>query len=177
MKSQATIDLLVSYGVAILIILAALYVLYRLGVFNPPLSPSFCTPAPSFMCDLVSINTSGAFTLKFAQATSGEINITGIACSTMANITTNGPMYGNVNLKGYEKAPYFYPTNQLKNGLIVYPSNNTIISAYCYGPGGVARGNYGNMFNGYIWINYTYAGLPKSMHNIEQIAVISTRYT
>ncbi|MCL4373442.1 MAG: hypothetical protein M1360_00180 [Candidatus Marsarchaeota archaeon] len=174
-KAQAALDFLIAYGIAILIIAVALYVIYRIGVFNPTIVPSYCNPAPSFMCNLASINTSGVLTFSFAQATGGEMDITGAACSTVANITGNGPMYGNIGVKGYGAAQY--PSNELQGGLDVYSSNSVVVRLYCYGSGGIAKASLGSAFTGYVWLNYTYTGLPQNMHNIEEVATISTKYT
>ncbi|MEM0150008.1 MAG: hypothetical protein QXW10_03875 [Candidatus Micrarchaeaceae archaeon] len=176
-KAQAAMDFLISYGVAILIIALALYVIYRVGIFNPTIVPSYCNPAPSFICNLAAINTSGVMTISFAQATGGAMNITGVACSTVANITSNGPMYGNIGIKTYKAASGFYPSNELQNGAILYSSNSIAINVYCYSGRGIAKASLGSVFTGYVWINYTYSGLPPSMHNIEEIATVSAKYT
>ncbi|MGC8651819.1 MAG: hypothetical protein ACP5UH_01030 [Candidatus Micrarchaeia archaeon] len=176
-KAQAALDFLIAYGVAILIIAVALYVMYRIGVFNPTIVPSYCNPAPSFMCNLAAINTSGVLTISFAQVTGGEINITGAACSTGVNSTGNGPMYGNIGVKNYSKAPQFYPSTELNGGLDVYSSNSIAMNLYCYSSYGIAKASLGSAFTGYVWINYTYAGLPPTLHNVEEIATVSTKYT
>ncbi|MGC8586130.1 MAG: hypothetical protein ACP5K5_01125 [Candidatus Micrarchaeia archaeon] len=176
-KLQAALDFLVSYGVAILIIAVALYVIYRIGAFTPTVAPQYCNPAPSFMCNLAAINTSGVLTLSFAQVTGGAINITGIACSTAVNTIGNSPMYGNVGVNSYKAAPQFYPSNQLQNGVMLYSSNSISLNVYCYSGGGIAKASLGSAFTGYVWLNFTYAGLPSTMHNIEEIATVSTKYT
>lgn len=176
-KAQAAMDFLISYGVAILIIAVALYVIFRIGIFNPTVVPTYCNPAPSFLCNLATINTSGVLTLSFAQATGGAINITGIACSSVVNNTNNGPMYGNIHIKNYKSAPQFYPSNALQNGVELYSSNVTIVNVYCYSGSGIAKASYGSTFTGYVWINYTYTGLPQTMHNIEEIATVSAKYS
>ena len=49
-RAQASIDMLIAYGVAILIVSIALYVVLQLGIFNTRLAPTYCNPAPSFAC-------------------------------------------------------------------------------------------------------------------------------
>ncbi|MEM3227621.1 MAG: hypothetical protein QXK65_01580, partial [Candidatus Micrarchaeaceae archaeon] len=69
LRQQAALDFMVSYGIAILIITIALYIVFELGVFNPKLASIECTPAPSFMCVSFSINTNSVFTILLSQAT------------------------------------------------------------------------------------------------------------
>jgi hypothetical protein len=177
-KLQASMDFLISYGVAILLILVALYVLYRIGIFNATIVPVYCTPAPPFICNIAQINTSGVLTISMAQAADGTINITGIACSSEVNNTVNGPKYGNIYVKSYKAAPQYYPNNALQNGLLVYPSTSFVLSTYCYNSGsGIATAPLGRSFNGYVWLNFTYSGLPPGMHNVEQVAIFSSKYS
>ena len=67
MRSQVALDFMVSYGVALLIIGIALYVVISTGVLNPHAAPSSCTPTPGFICDSYAINTSGVFIIKISQ--------------------------------------------------------------------------------------------------------------
>lgn len=181
-RSQASIDMLIAYGVAILLVSIAMYVVLQLGVFNSRITPTYCNPSPSFTCSAYAINTSGVFTLVFAQATGATINITGIACSNRQNTSSNAPsfsapMYGNINMLPYKAAPQFYPNNQLQNGLLVYPSNTTRVFANCYDSAGIARGPLGNGFSGFVWINYTISTLPGNYYSREQIISFSAKYT
>jgi hypothetical protein len=176
-KAQAALDMLISYGIAILIISIAIYVVLQLGIFNNRLAPTYCNAAPSFICDGVSINTTGEMTIIFAQSTGGTLNITGIACSNLANTTSIGPKYGNFNVSSYKKAPQFYPTSQLQNGLILYSSNQTRLYVYCYSGPSVAKSNLGNSYTGYVWINYTINTLPNNFHNVQQVISFSAKYT
>lgn len=176
-RSQASLDLLISYGVAILVISIALYVVLQLGIFNMRLAPSYCNAAPNFVCAAVAINNSGAMTLVFSQATGGTLNISAVACSTEANTTNAGPAYGNFGMLPYTVAPTFYPNNQLQNNLLVYSSNQTRIFVNCYSGAGLAKGSLGTTFSGFVWIKYTINTLPNSYNAVEQIASMSTKYT
>ncbi len=69
--------MLISYGVAILVISIALYVVLQLGIFNSRLAPTYCNAAPSFICAGVGLATNGNITVIFSQATGGTLNITG----------------------------------------------------------------------------------------------------
>lgn len=181
-RSQASIDMLIAYGVAILLVSIAMYVVLQLGVFNSRITPSYCNPAPSFTCSGYAVDTKGVFTLVFAQSTGATINITGMACSDQQNTSDNAPpfsspKYGNINMLAYKGAPQFYPNNQLQNGLIVYSSNQTRVFVNCYDGSGLAKGPLGDGFSGFIWINYTISTLPGNYPNREQIIAFSTKYT
>jgi hypothetical protein len=176
-KGQASLDLLISYGVAILVISIALYVVLQLGIFNQRLAPTYCNAAPDFICTQIALNTSGGLTIIFSQATGGTLNIHGAACDTQSNTISFGPEYGNFDIKQYSAAPQFYPNNQLQNGLVVYSSNQTRIFVNCYSGSGISKGSLGNAYSGYVWINYTLNTLPNNYHTVEQMVSFSTKYT
>ncbi len=175
-RAQAALDFLISYGIAIVIITAALYIIANLGAFNSTLAPESCTPSPSFSCVSYSLNTSGVVNIVLLQATGATITINGFACSSGINSTGNAPATGNTHvLPDSGSGAAFYPTNAIPNPSLP-TSNATIISAYCYGSnGGKATGNLGNTFVGYTWLNYSYSSLPG--HTIEQVAAFSVKYT
>ncbi len=181
-KAQASIDLLVAYGVAILIISIAIYVVLQLGVFNSRLAPSYCNAAPGFTCTAVAIKPSGTLTVVFSQSTGATLTITGMACSNQQNLTSVGPRYGNVNILTNYAVPFgnplmYYPSNQLYNGLKVYSSNQTRASVNCFGGSGLAKGGLGNQFTGFVWIRYTVSTLPNNYNTIQQLVAVSTKYT
>ena len=176
-KSQAALDFMVSYGIVLLVLAIALYVIYQLGILNPQLTPAFCTPAPNFSCISYSVLSNGTFTFVFAQTSGGTLSINGVACSSSVNGTGNGPEYGNVHVLGYAGGPLFYPNNQLSNGITLGGDQPKEISVYCYRGSGLATGNLGTNFIGYVWINYTYSNLPSSYHVVQQVAAFSTAYT
>jgi uncharacterized protein (UPF0333 family) len=182
-RAQASIDLLVSYGIAILLISIALFVLLQLGIFNSRLAPTYCNAAPSFSCAAVAVSAkSGVMTLIFSQSTGATIYINGISCSTQQSVNSSGPKYGNINVLPYQAGPIntigYYPGNQLQNGLVMYPSNQTRVFVNCYSNShSPAKGQLGNSFTGFVWINYTISNLPANYYNVQQIASVSTKYT
>jgi hypothetical protein len=175
-RGQASIDLVISYSIAILIISIAIYIVLQLGVFNSALAPEYCNSAYSFVCGSVTLNGTGQLIVVFSQSTGGIINITGAACSSAANSTIFGPSYGNVHVLSYSAAPQYYPNNALQKGLLVYSSNQTVISVNCYTGSSIAKGIIGNSYTGIVWINYTFTNLPPSSHTIQQLAAFSTKY-
>jgi hypothetical protein len=175
-RAQVSIDLLVSYSIAILVVAIALYVVLQLGVFNPRLVPEYCDASPSFSCDGAAITSNGILTIIFSQSTGGTMTITGMACASTQNSLAIGPAHGNINVLSYSAAPGYYPSNSLQSGIIAYSGSGVEISLYCYSGGGVAKGNVGNSFSGIVWINYTLTELPNTMHTIEQLATFNSKY-
>jgi hypothetical protein len=173
---QSSIDFITSYGVVLLVASVTIYLILQLGVFNPQLAPSYCNPAVSFSCTGYVLYTNGTFTFELTQTIGGAINITGMGCSTEINGTGIGPRYGNVNLVG---APQYYPTNGFARNTILLSNTARQFSVYCYNkPGSTpATGTLGTAFIGYVWMNYTYSGLPASYPTAQQVLAFSTTYT
>ncbi|MDE1870943.1 MAG: hypothetical protein KGI06_01760 [Candidatus Micrarchaeota archaeon] len=176
-RAQASIDMLVAYGIAILMITISLYVLLQLGIFNSRAAPTYCAPSPSFSCDGVAIHPNGTMIMVFSQSTGGSMIISGVACSTQQNVSSDSPKYGNVHVLPYGAAPGYYPDNQLQGGITAYSSNETKIRVNCYSGPKVAKARLGNEFSGYVWINYTISELPGSYSNVQRLASVSVKYT
>ncbi|MGC8587117.1 MAG: hypothetical protein ACP5K9_02405 [Candidatus Micrarchaeia archaeon] len=166
---------MMSYGVALLIIIIAAGIIYKVGVLNPNIAPVYCQPAPGFSCGQFSLNTSGVITLSFSQATGGPIIINGVACSSKANQTTVGPMYGNVHVT---KNSAYYPPGAYSStplgSITMYSGGTYILYANCYDSAGIASGNIGSAFFGYVWLNYTVPGYGTTT---QQVATFVSKYT
>lgn len=173
-RSQAALDFMVSYGLAILIITIALYVVFSLNIFNPQLSSIVCTPAPGFFCQAYSLDANSTLTIKLVQATGGTIDITGAACSKSVNSGSDAPAYGNVNVLGYSSS--YYPNSDIQNGLTIYSDSSNTIQVYCFDGNGKATGGVGYTFSGYFWINYTVSDMPP-VHYIKRVATFTVVYT
>lgn len=176
-RSQAAIDFITSYGFAILFITIAIYVVFQIGIINYRIVPEHCYSIPSINCVSYAINTTGGLTMVISQNTGGTMKITGAGCSSLQNNSGNGPAYGNVKMKDYSNNPKVYPNTEFSNTLIVYPNSKVAIFAYCYNQKGIAAGPLGDIYNGYVWINYTYSQLPSNAIYIVDIASLSMKYT
>ncbi|MDE1761767.1 MAG: hypothetical protein KGH59_01095 [Candidatus Micrarchaeota archaeon] len=175
LRGQAAVDFLSSYGIAFFVIFIAVAVIYKTAILNPTTIPPTCTPFPGFTCSQYSLNaSSGAISFTFAQATGGNINVNGFACSSAKNVSNDIPQYGNVHV-----------TNQLKYYPVLSDPSNTAyptlpsttsetLNMYCYGPGGVSKGRIGNAFFGYIYLNYTIPGYGRIT---QEIASVTAKYT
>jgi hypothetical protein len=180
-RSQAAIDFISSYGFALLIITIAVYVVFQLGVFNYSASPQYCYPEQPFNCIAYSINTSGSLTMFISQSSGGILTITGAACSTTPNTTKVGPLYGNVNINpdsGVANTPY-YPNNKFPSGGVTIPSGSSaLLYVNCYGGNiGKATSAIGNTFTGYLWLRYTFSGLPSTYNYVSRAASLNIKYS
>ncbi len=177
MKSQAAIDFITSYGFAILFITIAIYVVFQLGIINYRIVPEHCYSIPSINCVSYAINTTGGLTMVISQNTGGTMDITGAGCASLQSNSGNGPAYGNVKMKDYANDPSVYPNNEFSNTLIVYPNSKVVLFVYCYNQKGIAAGDLGGIYNGYVWINYTYSQLPSNEIYVVNIASLALKYT
>ncbi len=153
-----SVDFLISYGIAMVMIALGLVIIYRLGVLNPLLTPVSCIPLAGFSCSTISMNsTHGSMAITISQALGGPITVNGVACSTNQNSTGDWPEYGNI---GVTKSSAFYPSGQSppSSGTVMYSDTSSAFQVFCYGPSGAATGSAGSLFFGSIWMNYTIAG-------------------
>lgn len=187
-KAQAAIDFMTSYGFILLVLAVIIYLVLQLGVFNYALAPQYCYSTSSFSCLSYTINANnGTLTMLIAQTDGGTIVINGAACSTSQNSIAVLPLYGNgvANTVHPDKGTYasFYPANSpLSNSITAYPANSVVINMYCYNAGynlqgAPATGQLGKIFTGYVWLNYTYANLPNTRPQVQQVFSVSARYT
>ncbi len=176
--AQSAIDFISSYGFVILIIAISVYAVLQLGVFNYTASPQYCYSQYPFTCIGYAVNSSGALAIVLSQDSGGIMNVTGVACSTVPNTVKVGPEYGNVNVLSNSVKPGYYPNGRLASGTVLYPGAQTVLYARCYGGNsGPISSPIGTTFTGYVWVNYTFSGLPAAYHNIGQAATINARYT
>ena len=176
LRLQAAVDFLMSYGIALIIIIIAIAVMYKVGVLNPRAAPVICVPSAGFSCGLFAINKSGALTIFLAQATGGPIVVHGIACSSAINGSSNNPAFGNIYVTANPTYyPYnAYPNNALVVGIAVYSGSGYTFTANCYNNAGIASGALGNVFTGYVWLNYTIPGYTSA---VEKVAMVSLKYS
>lgn len=175
MRSQSAIDTMTAYGIALVIIIIASYVVLRLGVFGGSIAQPMCVSSPAFSCGALALSSNGLLTFVMTQAVGGAINVTGVACSTSINSNGNGPGSGNIDVLSYGAAPNFYPNNALQHGLVIYSGATSTLQTNCYGAFGLATGNVGSSFTGYVWINYTSEGLPPSVHTLTRVIQFATK--
>ncbi|MEM3781486.1 MAG: hypothetical protein QXT43_00790 [Candidatus Micrarchaeaceae archaeon] len=172
MRLQAAVDFLISYGIALIIISIAIAVIVKIGFLTPVLSTATCTPGPGFACQYYAINTTGILTIDLAQAIGTPITVHGIACSSIPNVTGNRPMFGNIHVTN---SSTYYPAGYAPGtGISMYSGASQAFRVYCYGSTGLGKGDLGDSFIGYLWLNYTVPGYGQTT---QEVAELNLRYT
>ena len=146
-------------------------VLVALQIPMPALVPPYCTPSPGFACGAYSINSiSGVLLIQLAQASGAEVTVGGVACAANVNASGNKPAEGNIYVT---QATSYYPSGGFVTNTM-YSGRSVTYQMYCYNNGGVAKGNLGNGFTGYVWMNYT---IPGYGQQTQLVATINAKYT
>ncbi len=175
-NGQAALDFILSYGIAIILISIALYVILSQGFFNTQLLPSQCLASAGYSCSYYTLSSNGVLTVSLSQAFASAINITAVACSSSFNATGNKPATGNINLLPYKSAPQFYNSNALQYGQIAYGGSPVTLQTYCYNSNGAIAKKNGPSYSGFLWINYTYQN-SLGWHNVSEVASFTVKYS
>ncbi len=135
-RAQSAIEFLMTYGWAIVILLAVVVILFYLGVFNPKtVSPRVCVLPSGFACQDYKIEGSdsvrGALTLVLVQNMGHTISIDEIACSE-----NDTPTYTSVN-------------EELHSG------DRITLNANCTKADGTTPPNVDEYYSGHIYVLYT----------------------
>ena len=176
--AQASVDFLMSYGIALIVIAIAIAAIYQISFSHPTLSSYTCTAVPGFSCDTYALNTTGALAVTLSQATGGPIVINGVACASQSNSIGNGPAYGNIFVT---TTVAYYPT---VNGITTSPTNGislssdagTLLSPNCYASSTPASGAIGTAFTGYLWLNYTIPGYGSTIQQVASLSLVYTKF-
>lgn len=182
-RAQAAIDFVTSYGIAFVVIVIAVAVIYQTSIAAPSLTVSSCTAAPGFSCDFFALSgNTGILTVTLSQATGGQITIHGAACSSQLSGNGGGPLFGNYNVIGYNAVTNYYPSGNwingaaAPNGIVLYSDSGATMTLDCFSSaGGVAKGPVGNSFIGYLWLNYTPLGL--TTNTVQRVASLNLVYS
>ena len=156
LKAQAAIDFMTSYGFAILIIIVAVIIIYKVGFSSVSgFTQHACTPQSGYRCEYINLNTTGILTLKMSQSIATHLRLNSIACSTALNATGTGPLYGYI---GMVPSNSFYPANDNPLGTEMYGGASNIFYMNCYDSRGLINGSVSSPFTVYIFLNYTAPG-------------------
>ena len=136
-SGQYAIEYLMSYGWAILILLAVAAILFYFGVLNPkiPIAPS-CFFGPEMGCYGFSMNTTGHLALDVSQSTGHPISITAMKCTQ-----ENNPSLTTVSYTVGDGGHAFLTDGTQK----CYLADGTT----------VATGQVGDVYKGKIYVKYT----------------------
>lgn len=139
-RSQSAMEYLTTYGWAIIIIAVVLTALFELGLFNPgSFVSTTCAFPANFGCisaSLYSIN--GTLSVNVQQALQSNINVTAYGCNAQGTITNMSK-------------PLNPPSNQITLGI----GANYTFFIPCYSNGTRINVQPGQVFKGYVIINYT----------------------
>ncbi len=134
-KIQSATEYLVTYGWAIIFIAIALGVIYELGILNPSaFVSSQCIIGGDFSCSGVVLASNGILSLTITQMLTDTINITAVGCDTNTAFTNMQSVIPQKSL---------------------LPEDNSTFSLQCYDNNTIFTGSLGDMFSGYITVNYT----------------------
>ncbi len=149
-RAQGAMEYVTTYGWTLLIVIVALLVLFKLGVFSNSSLPDTCISSSGFICSKVSLDTSGIMRFEFGQSTGNPITITSIGCSS------TGATPGNQSTMS---------SLLVKNGAFVN------LTVQCPMPPSII----GTKFVGTIWITFT-QGSISYMDNVGDVtATVSTK--
>jgi len=137
-RAQSAMEYLTTYSWAILIIAITLGSLYGLGLFNPSnVVNNQCVFSADFSCVSQFLYSNGTLTVTLEQATPYAINITAIGCNTGINTTH---------------------MTQLPTPIYVPIGGTSTFTTSCYSNGTVISYQPGELYKGYILVNYTSLG-------------------
>lgn len=184
-KSESTLfdalEYLSVYDWVILISIIAIVGFYLNGSFNGFLGNTECITVNGFICKNASFSTSGYLNIQLGQATGKTLYVTGIACADKQSIQ-GLPLYGNLNVVGgsgtlgsaeANGAPMYKTVLSSQNSYIatrkiIFNSGSVInFTIPCYSNNNSIIMPAGSIFNGSVWLNYSYNNL--SSYNLAKV--------
>lgn len=140
-KSQSAMEYLTTYGWAVLVIAIVLGTLFSLGLFSPSTFINTTCVFPSeFGClSAILFSTNSTLLLNLQQSSASNINVTALGCNNQGVI-----------------ANMIKPLNIPSNQILMTIGSNYTFSLYCYQNGSVVNLQPGQVFKGYLLVNYTY---------------------
>ncbi len=137
-KAQSAIEYLTTYGWAIVIITIVLVAMFELGLFQPPVSTTCIFPAEFGCLSATLFSVNGQVNLTIQQSTQSTINITAFGCNNSGNPSN-----------------MVIPNNPPSNQLTVALGSTVTFNVLCYDNGTAVNIAPGQIFKGYIVLNYT----------------------
>lgn len=137
-NAQSAIEMLTTYGWAIIVIGLALSMLFYFGVLNPKGAVgTTCVINDAFQCSNLLLSTNGILSFTLLQDKYAQVNITGIGCSE--NVSNE----------------HILPPNSIPVSRIYMPEGNeSNFTVQCYTQTGVFNGAIGTFLNATLYINY-----------------------
>ncbi len=133
MRSQSAIEYLVTYGWALLIIAIALIAITAFGLFNPgSFVGNSCVLPNGLSCKSAILSSNGMLTINIGQETSSPIKITEVSCNSNQTAYDGISASVNINING-----------------------NATFTPFCYYAGNQFNGKIGQVYHGFVIVNYT----------------------
>jgi len=138
---QSAIELLTTYGWAVLIVMVSLSVMVTLGVFANPL-PSSCAFPSDLSCRTYLLNTSGKLGLEVGQSSDHALRVVALRCTQESNAVLNA---GDVLA-----IPVVIP----RGGSVVITNGTQNCLVMQNGVAVPFNGSKGSMYKGKVYIEY-----------------------
>jgi hypothetical protein len=144
---QSSVEYIMIYAVAVLVIAIVLAALYELGVFNPSqFLGSSCVFPAGINCATARLGGQGTLVINLKQFFSSPISVTEIGCNSNGTFT---------------RMQQLVPPVSLNIG------SNASFTTICYTTGNVIfNGSAGKLYKGYFILNYTIPG-SSTQHTIK----------
>lgn len=133
-RAQSAMEYLITYGWAIIIIAIVLTALFELGLFTPPVSTACVFPADFGCVSSTLYSGNSTVVINVQQNTASSVNITAYGCNAQGTVTN---------------------MHAVANGIVLNIGGNTTFGVQCYNNGTVVSLSAGQIFKGYVLINYT----------------------
>lgn len=153
MRLQSAMEYLMTYGWAILILAVVLAALFLLGVFNPSqYANEVCSFQSGFSCTSYYMNPNGLFIMNIIPETSTPINVTAVGCNQNSTAVT---------------------TTSIVPQIYLPIDTNVTLSVQCDIGTAAYSGAVGQVFTGYLELNYTdvSTGFPNLIHGYTDVKV------
>ncbi len=135
-KAQSAIEYLTTYGWAIIVIAVVLAALFQLGLFSPNsvVSTQCLFPAEFSCLSSILYSTNSSIAVNLQQALPSNINITAVGCNNQ----------GTIQFMQSVSPP-----------ATVGIGGNYVFNAICYQNGTTLAISSGQIYRGYLLVNYT----------------------
>ncbi len=144
-RAQGAVEYLMTYSWALLIIAVVVAIIIYLGILSPStFVKSECIVPADFNCIQANLYSNGILFINLGQSTPASIQITSIGCN-------NNRTFAN--------------TPSLQIPITLQVGQNTTFQVQCYVGSNKFNGSIGNVYNGYVLMNYTdlSSGFPKTL--------------
>ena len=157
-KLQSAMEYLTTYGWAILIIAIVLVALFQI-INSAPSQLQTCLMPAGFACPAFYLASNGVLFVNLIQTTQYPITVTALGCVNPESLS------------------HMYNANQITpyNSISMPIGSNYTFSVTCWSNSTQYSGTIGQIFSGYLIVNYTsaYTNFPNTLYGTLRVAVSS----